>query len=438
MQSNNFRGSLRGLFVNYLWSTKKEPLKHERLDMARVTTALSATEIKNAKAREKNYKLFDGRGLFLLVNKTGSKLWKLKYIFEGKEKLLALGAYPNLSLADARMQRDLYKEQVLRGIDPSAERKAKKEIFKEDIQKKINTVENIADAYFEKRNELNYAYKVRLERSFKNDVFPFIGKLSIKDVTAKDIIGIVKHVESRGAIESSHRLFTQISKLFKYAVSNQLADRNPCNDMDKNEILKAHVKKHYPTITNPKEIKDLLNAIAEYSGDYTTKMALKLAPHVFVRPHNLRFAEWSEIDFENKLWKIKAEKMKTKREHIIPLTDATLEIFKEMHKYSSDAKYIFHSLRSKTQAMSDATLNNALRRLGYSKDELVVHGFRAMFSTIAHEKSSFSHEVIETQLAHSVGSEVSRAYNRALYLHEREDLMHWWSDYLLSLEKAEN
>ena len=385
---------------------------------------------------EKDYKVFDGGGLFILVAKGGGKRWRLKYRFDGKEKVLALGVYPALTLAKARKKREDYKEQIANGINPAEERKQNKREQKIEDNREYNTFKVVALKYFEKRNELNEAYKVRLENSFRNDVYPFIGNLPIDEVTPHHIMDIVKLVERRGATESAHRLFTQLSKVFKYGVSNLLGTSNPCNNLDKNEILKSHTSKNYPTITNPKEIGTLLNIIDDYTGDYLVKMALTLAPYVFVRPSNLRFAQWDEVDFEARLWRIPADKMKTKDEHLIPLTDRTIAILKEVQLYSGDATYIFHSMRSKTTQMSDATLNNALRRMGYSKDEIVTHGFRAMFSTRAHEDSDFKHDVIEKQLAHSVGTKVSQAYNRAMYLDERKELMQWWSDYLDAL-KAE-
>jgi len=406
--------------------------------MARQTKPLTVKEINASQPKEKEYKLFDGGGLYLSITAKGQKWWRLKYRFDGKDYLLSLGVYPTVTLQEARKQRVQLKEKIAKGVNPSAERKEKKEVVKIEQARSTNTFENITNDYLNKRNELNEAYKVRLERAFKNDVFPFIGKVPIEDITPKNVIEIVKLVEKRGAVESAHRLFTQINKVFKYAVSNQLVDRNPCSEMDKGEILKSHVRKNYPTITNPKEIKKLLIAIDEYSGDYTTRMALTIAPYVFLRPFNIRHAEWSEIDFDEKLWRIPANKMKIKKEHVIPLTDRIVEILKEMQLFSNDAKYIFHSLSSKSTPMSDATMNNALRRMGYSKEEIVTHSFRAMFSTIAHEKSQFKHEVIETQLAHSVGSDVSRAYNRAMYLDERKELMQWWSDYLDEVKKNES
>jgi len=392
---------------------------------------LTPLKVSKARYEGKQKKLFDGDGLFLLVTKS-SKLWRMKYYFDGKENTYSLGKYDgeHNNIDHARAERKRLKGLIANGINPNEARKEAKEQKQAEELRTQNTYEKIAKAYLEKRHELNEAYLIRLQRAFENDVIPFIGKKPIDEVTPKEIIEIVKRVQQRGAIESAHRLFTQISKVFKYAVSNQLCTRNPCADMDKNEVLKSFTRKNYPTITDPKQIGVLLNLIEEYSGDYTTRMALKIAPLVFLRPFNLRHAEWSEIDFEDCLWRIPAEKMKTKKEHIVPLSEQMLAIFQEMQTFSGDAKYIFHSLRSKFSPMSDATLNGALRRMGYSKDELVVHGFRAMFSTIAHEKSGFKHEVIETQLAHSVGNSVSQAYNRAMYLDERKELMQWWSDYL--------
>jgi len=403
--------------------------------MARLVTPLSATKIYNAKTKSKEYKLSDGQGLYLLVKPTGGKLWRFKYRFNNKEKVIALGKYPDVSLSTARAKRSALREQVAAGLDPVTIKK--EHAIKDAIlnEKQIHNFQKVASAYLEKRAELAETYLVKLQGYFKNDVYPFMGQKPVAEITPKEIIEIIKRVEKRGAVESAHRLYTQLNKVFKYAVSNQLCDRNPCSEMDKKEILKAPVKKKYATIINPNEIKNLLMAIDNYSGAYTTRMALMLAPHVFVRPSNIRFAQWSEIDLENKIWRIPAQKMKTKVEHLVPLTDTTLSIFNEMYNYSRNAKYIFQSLRSSSTPMSDATMNNALRRMGYSKDELVVHGFRAMFSTIAHEKSDFKHEVIEAQLAHSVGSKVSQSYNRAIYLDERKKLMIWWSEFLADIQK---
>jgi len=403
--------------------------------------SLNTKQLNSLKPKEKIYTVADGDGLSIRVLKTGSKLWYFRYRFEDKAKMLSFGKYPEISLSDARVLLREAREKVAKGIDPSQERQNKKAEVKAEViaeAKKIeNTFENITIQYLSKRTDLNEGYVSRLHNAFNNDVFPFIGSKEVKEVTTKEVKAIILRVEERGAIESAHRLFTQISTVFKYAVAHDIAERNVCADIDKNMILKSPVKNNFATITNPKKIGILLNVMDEYKGDYTTKMALKLAPHVFLRPYNLRHAEWSEIDLEKRLWKIEAKKMKTKNEFIIPLTQTVIDIFEEMHLYSHDSIYVFPSLRHKTRPMSENTMNGALRRLGYTKNEIVPHGFRAMFSTIAHEESGFDHQVIETQLAHSVGSSVSQAYNRAIYLDKRTELMEWWTNYLNDVKAKE-
>lgn len=237
----------------------------------------------------------------------------------------------------------------------------------------------------------------------------------------------------RDVRNSAKQAYHAISKTFKWAVANAKAKRNPATDIDLSEIIGKSNEKHYPTITNDKGIKNLLISIQDYTGEYITKQALMMMAYTFVRTKNIRFALWSEINFEAQLWTIPPEKMKTKDEFIIPLTDTVIKLLKDVQEYSSDSIYIFPSVKSKSTPMSDGALLGAIRRMGYSKDEFTPHGFRAMFSTIAHQNSGFKYEVIETQLAHSVGNSVSKAYNRAKYLDERVELMKWWSDYLDNL-----
>jgi len=317
------------------------------------------------------------------------------------------------------------------GIDPSQIRKDKKEAEIQKQEEVINTFENSARKYLEHlRPDRNEAYWGRVENAFERDIFPIIGKMNIHDVKAKHIIKVLQNIQNRGAIETANRLFSQISSVFKYAVSYEKAERNPCNDMDKKHILKTTQTKHYATITEDEMIGKLLYDINKYSGDYLVRMALSFAPYVAVRPGNIRFAQWEDIDFEAKLWRISLDDMKSDREHIVPLTDTTIKILQEVYQLSGDDEYVFPSSRNTNTPFSDTAFNKALRRMGYKGDKLVMHGFRAMFSTVANEKSGFRAEVIEVQLAHNIGTEVSRAYNRALYLQERKDLMQWWSDYL--------
>ena len=399
--------------------------------MARSTKPLTDKEIKEARPKAKEYKLFDGGGLYLSVTPEGGKWWRLKYRFDGKEKRLSLGTYPDTSLKAARAKRDSMKADIAAGIDPAAERKKDKEVEAVERIKSENTFEKVARERLEKvKHSISEVHYARQLNAFKNDAFPLIGSQHIDDVTAPDLVALLNRMSERDANESARKLFYSISKTFKWAVAHGKAVRNPAADIDLSELLGGKSKNNYPTITDDEGIAALLKAIDGYKGDFTTRAALQMAPYVFVRPFNLRHAEWSEFDLKAKRWTIPGDKMKTGHDLIIPLTDSVLAILEEVRPFTGDSRYVFPSVRSKISPMSENTLNAALRRLGYTKDEMVSHGFRAMFSTVAHEKSGFDHAVIETQLAHSVGNSVSRAYNRAQYLQERVKLMQWWSDYL--------
>ncbi len=409
-----------------------------------VVTPLTDTKVKNAKSNDKSYKISDGGGLFIEIAKSGSKLWRLKYQFQGKEKLISLGAYPNVSLKRARELREKNKTLLLDGINPSELRKQKKQSIKaqetrQEEDEKFsfkNLANNLLLERLEKE-EISQVHHKRMYNAFVNDVYPFIGNTPIKNVTTHDIKMVVSNVANRGANESARKLYYALSKTFKtlvtrdnpYSPETNYQITNPPSELNLDDLIGKATRKHYPTIIDDKGIRGLLLAIDSYQGNFTTKQALRILPYVFVRPFNIRHAEWNEINYENKQWVIPANKMKTKRELIIPLTDATINILKETEPLTGECKYVFPSLKG-DQAMSDNTLISAIRRLDYSKEEFVPHGFRAMFSTIAHEKSKFTHEAIETQLAHTVGSRVSQAYNRAKYLDERVQLMQWWSDYL--------
>ena len=404
--------------------------------MARKITPLTATQIKQAKPREKDYKLSDGGGLYLLVTKRNTKLWRLKYKFDGKEKLLSLGSYPDITLSKARELRETNKQLIANGINPNDLKKQTKEIQKQEEIKSQNTFKNIALERLEKQKEtISETHYKRTINAFKNDCFAYIGDKFIDDVTAKDIIQLLQVMNARGVNDSARKLFYAISKTFKWAVANTKAERNPCADILLEEILGKESKKNYPTITDDTGIKNLLTSIKEYQGETSTKNALLMLAYTFVRPANVRLALWSEIDLKNKQWIIPAKKMKTKDEFIIPLSDTLIELLKEVQQYSSGSPYLFPSTKSKTTPLSDGALLGAIRRMGYTKEEFTPHGFRAMFSTIAHEKSPFKYDVIETQLAHSVGNSVSQAYNRAKYLDERVKLMQWWSNYLDEVQK---
>ena len=399
--------------------------------MARTVTPLTDTKIKTAKAKDKDYKLFDGGGLFLLVTKRNTKLWRLKYKFDGKEKLLALGAYPEVSLSKARELRETNKKLLADGVNPNEAKQELKEQHHKEDTKHLHTFKAIALQRLEKiKDDISEPHYKGTLRGFVNDTFPYIGDKDINDITSRDIIALLKKMMERDVRNSTQKVYQQIGKTFKYAVAHGIADRNPCADIEISEIIGKTNEQHYPTITDNTGIKNLLTSINEYGGELSTKYALLFLAYTFVRPSNVRLALWSEIDLKNKQWVIPAKKMKTKDEFIVPLTDTVIALLEDIKLYSGDSPYLFPSTKSKTTPLSDGALLGAIRRMGYTKEEFTPHGFRAMFSTIAHEKSGFAYDVIETQLAHSVGNSVSQAYNRAKYLDERVKLMQWWSNYL--------
>jgi len=407
--------------------------------MARVVVPLTDTKIKTAKAKDKDYKLTDGNGLYLLVTKAGGKHWKLKYRFNGKEQKLSIGSYPEISLSQARELREKHKSDIANGINPSDIKKEHKLTIEKENTKDKNTFKAIALQRLESiKDDISEPHYKGTLRGFVNDTFPYIGTKDINEITAKDIIYILQTMMQRDVRNSTQKVYQQIGKTFKYAVAHGLAERNPAADIEIGEIIGKTNEKHYPTITDDAGIKNLLISINNYGGELSTKYALQFLAYTFVRPSNVRLALWSEIDLKNKQWVIPAKKMKTKDEFIVPLTDTVIELLHDIKINSGDSPYLFPSTKSKTTPLSDGALLGAIRRMGYSTEEFTPHGFRAMFSTLAHEKSGFKYDVIETQLAHSVGNSVSQAYNRAKYLDERVRLMQWWSNYLSGVISATN
>lgn len=386
---------------------------------------LSDTKIKSAKPSDKTITLNDGGGLQLEVKPTGSKLWRYRCTIDGTRTRLSIGEYPSIGLKSARIKRDELKEQIAKGLDP----RIKEEPTDEPLSKTFaQMVELYLDHY---REDRNVKYWEGVESLFTRDANPVIGKHPINQITAKQIIPIVQSVQDRGALESGKRLFTQISKVFKFAVSHGKTERNPCADIDRSMILQKPSDRNYPTITDPAEIGKLIKAINHYTGWIMVRLGLLFLAYSTARPGNVRFAEWDEIDWDEKLWIIPAKKMKTGIQHIIPLSDQMLEILNLAKHYRQGGNYIFYSNRNINSPMSDVTLGKALRTtIGYSNDRIVPHGFRAMFSTIANEQSGFSSDIIEVQLAHKIGSRVSQAYNRAQYLSQRRELVRWWNDWL--------
>jgi len=413
--------------------------------------ALTDVTIRKAVPKEKDYKLTDGEGLYLLVAKSGGKRWRYRYSIEGKSETVALGTYPAVSLKRARKMRDEMREKVAMGISPAQERRRQKEEAKQqrivEMQSREFTFEKLSDALMEEwlgRGTIGDATYKRNHLYLVNDAYPIIGGKLVGEITPNDIKVVIGRIDSRGRRESARKLFYTLSKIFRILVTRSNPsdpakdygiESNPCASIEINDLLGDTPRKNYPTITDEEGIRGLLLAIDGYTGDISTRQALRLMPYTALRPANIRFAEWKEIDLEAKLWKIPAAKMKTRNDFILPLTDSMIRLLEEIRPFSGHGRYVFPSYRDKDRPLSDNTLRGAIRRLGYTKEEFTPHGFRAMFSTIAHEQSGFPHDVIEAALAHTIGSSVSQSYNRAEYVESRRELMEWWSDWLDGLKE---
>ena len=390
---------------------------------------LSEVRVRTTKPKEKEYKLFDGGGLFLLVTPSGGKLWHFKYRFDKKEKKLTFGPYPEISLLEARQRRDEARNQLEHGIDPGAARKAQKQVETQSME----TFEVIAREWHIKYTPTwapGHASKVI--RNLERDLFPWIGSRPINEIKAPELLSALRRIELRGALDTAHRVRTNASQVFRYAVATGRAERNPATDLI--GALPPTIDKHLPSITDPKEVAPLLRAMEGYQGSFVVQCALRLAPLFFVRPGELRHAEWSDIDIEEAVWNIPAQKMKMKMAHIVPLCKQAIEILKELKPLTGASKYVFPSGRSFARPMSENAVNAALRRMGYDQGTMTGHGFRAMARTILDEVLHIRPDYIEHQLAHAVRDPNGRAYNRTAHLEERRKMMQQWADYLDSLK----
>jgi integrase len=391
---------------------------------------LSEIQVRNAKPQEKQSTLFDGGGLYLLISPTGGKLWRLKYSLFGKEKLLALGTYPEISLADARQRREEARKQVANGIDPGELKKAKKTSFEESDE---NSFEVVAREWHGKfLLDKSDSYRDKMLANFERDVFPWIGKIDVNILKAPELLTVLRRIEGRGALETAHRTRSACSQVLRYSVATGRAEKNCASDLI--GALPAYKKGHRAALTDPKDVAPLLRAIDDYLGTFPVKCALKLAPLFFVRPGELRKAEWSEFDFEAAEWRISGVKMKMNNDHIVPLASQALTILKELQPLTGHSKFLFPSSRSPLRPMSDNAILSALRRMGFEKDEMSGHGFRALARTILDEVLHVRPDFIEHQLAHAVKDPNGRAYNRTAHLVERKKMMQSWADYLDKLK----
>jgi integrase len=391
---------------------------------------LTDVQVHKAKPQTKDVKFFDGGGLFLLVTPTGGKLWRFKYRYDGKEKTLYLGAYPEISLADARQRRLDARKQLANSIDPAA---AKKEQAEERARLET-TFETVAREWYGKQLAAwskGHADTVisRLER----DVFPVIGTVAISKIKTGEVLAILRKVEARGALDTALRIKIIFGQVFRYAVVTGLIDTDVSAPIRPRDCLEKRQVKHHAAITDPKKLPPLLRAIDDYQGSFTVKCALRLAPLVFVRPGELQKAEWSEFDLDEAQWNIPGDRMKMKEPHLVPLSCQAVEVLKALQPLTGAGKFLFPG-RTSSRPMSDNTINAALRYMGFDKETMTGHGFRAMARTILDEVLHFRPDFIEHQLAHAVRDPNGRAYNRTAHLIERKKMMQTWADYLDGLK----
>jgi integrase len=390
---------------------------------------LTDTAIRNAKPRERNYKLADGGGLYLLITPPGGKLWRLKFRADGREKKLAIGSYPEIGLGDARKRRDEAREQLAAGKDPSREKQ------REKVRSRLqadNTFAGVAAEYCEKRKRDGHkgwapATAVRSEYLL-GLLNKTIGRMPITEIEAADVLGALRKVEGKGNHESAKRMQQLASAVLRYAVATARLVSDPTRDL--RGALTAPKVTHYGAITDPGRVGELLRAIDGYEGQGIAKFALQLAPHVFVRPGELRHAEWGEIDLEKAVWAIPASKMKMRKAHHVPLSRQAVDLLQQIYAITGPSGYVFPSIRTRLRPMSENTINAGLRRLGYASGEMTAHGFRAMASTLLNESGKWSTDAIERGLARGDTDKVRAAYHRGAHWEERVKMAQWWSDYL--------
>jgi integrase len=391
---------------------------------------LTDTAIRTAKPADKPRKMADEKGLYLLLQPTGGRLWRFDYRFEGKRKTLALGAYPDVTLKAARERLGDARTLLADGVDPSLNRKAQNAA---KATSAANSFEVVAREWFAKfKPQWTDGHSEKILARLERDIFPWVGGRPIADVKAPEILACLRRVEKRGAIETAHRALQNCGQVFRYGIATGRVERDIAADL--RGALPPVKQTHRAAITEPKAIGELMRAIDGYSGSLVTVCAMKLAPLVFLRPGELRQAQWSEIDLDRAEWNIPAERMKMREPHLVPLSTQAITILREIQALTGDGTYIFPSPRTRSRPMSNNAILSALRRMGYAKEEMSGHGFRAMARTILDEVLNIRPDYIEHQLAHAVKDPNGRAYNRTAHLAERRAMMQQWSDYLDKLK----
>lgn len=389
---------------------------------------LTDITIRNAKPKEKQYKLADDRGLYLLVNKSG-KYFRWDYRFGGKRKTLALGVYPDVKLKDARGKHEKFRSLLAKGIDPMV---FKKQVKAKNQIESANSFEVVAREWFEKQKPIwKEKHAKTVISRLENNIFPWLGTAAISSITAPMLLESLRRVEDRGAVETAHRINQICGQVFRYAIATGRAERD-CS-IDLKGALSPTKPKNMATITSPHKIGQLMRAIDGYHGTFVTRCALKLAPLTFVRPGELRKALWVDINIDEAIWRIPAIRMKKEKAFLVPLSRQSVSILEEIKSLTGSGKYVFPGARSVSRPMSENTVLDAIRSLGYAKGEMTGHGFRGMASTLLHE-NGWPSDAIERQLAHTEGNSVKAAYNHAQHLPRRREMMQWWANYLDKLK----
>jgi len=419
--------------------------------MARNLIPSEAT-IRAVKPGDPRRRLSDGDGLFLLLSvKGGSQAWRLDYRFQGKRNTLSLGTYPDTSLALARRKADAARKLLAEGFDPSQQRKAEREVV---TQQRVvaerqaqglpaaGTFEAVAREWFAvRRDGWSKSYGDKVIARLESDVFPWIGHVPAADISGPQLLEVMRRIEARGVIETAHRALQDSGQVFRYAVATGHAKFNPARELK--DALRQPNPKHFPAIVEPKRLGELLRAMDNYAATPVVRAALKLAPMLLLRPGELRFAEWPEIDLDEALWSVPAVRMKRELRqkmsgtpHLVPLPKQAVAVFRELHPLTGHAKMVFRGERHHDRAMSENTVNAALRAMGFSADEVTGHGFRATARTMLHERLGYSPDVIEAQLAHTVRDSLGRAYNRTEFVEQRREMLQTWADYLDQLRSG--
>ena len=392
----------------------------------RQKSGLTAESVKRTKPKDKPFKLSDRDGLYLLVEPSGSRLWRMNFRFEGKQKTISFGRWPEVLLADARQKLLEARRLLAAGVDPVEQ--AKRDRIAKSLSA-TNSFQSIAEEWLGKIEQEGVAeMTLKKARWLLEKTLPSLGKRPISEITAHELLLVLKKVESTKRYDTANRIRSTCSQVFRYAIATARAERDICSDL-RGALITPRTT-HRAAVTSPAEAGGLVRAIEDYDGNTLTRIALRLLPHVFVRPGELRWAEWKEFDLDERVWTIPGHKMKMGRPHAVPLSRQAIAIIREIEHDATFSNFLFPSLRALDRPMSDNTINAALRRLGYSKHQMTGHGFRAMAATLLNEMGIWNPDAIERQLAHADGNSIRRAYARGQYWDERVRMMQHWSDYL--------